>query len=140
MDGSSTRADGQSVGNETETSENETEIVSKRQKWIKPPNSPEMLENERYKPIGQQRKVSIDGINVYLLWNAPVEALGRIFVFGQVESARKAIAPSVEGEMAGDSDGDPNRGDRDGGDGDGTTSGSSIDSLRVKAVQLAKES
>ena len=76
MDGSSTRADGQSVGNETETSENETEIVSKRQKWIKPPNSPEMLENERYKPIGQQRKVSIDGINVYLLWNAPVEALG----------------------------------------------------------------
>ena len=68
--------DTHSIGNETETSENETEIVSKRQKRIKPPNSPETLENEMYKPIGRRRKVSLDGIDVYLPWNAPVEALG----------------------------------------------------------------
>ena len=49
---SSVYTDTHSIGNEMETSENETEIISKRQKRIKPPNSPETLENETYKPIG----------------------------------------------------------------------------------------
>jgi len=80
---------------------------------------------------------------VYVLCNAPVEALGtanRQIVFGRVESGVEAIAPSLEGERAGHGDGD-GYGD-DGGDGDvgHTTSGGNSDSIRVEAVLLAGES
>ena len=72
---------------------------------------------------------------MYVPWNVPVEALGtakRMIAFRQVESRDEAIAPSVEDERA--DDGVGNR------DGDGTTSGGSIDSMRVNATLLAVES
>ena len=56
------------------------------------------------------RRVSINKIDVYLPWNVPVEALGQTFEFGEVESRDKAIAPSLEGEIAGDGDGDGDSG------------------------------
>ena len=52
----------------------------------------------------------------------------RTFAFGQPESGDKVIVPVVEGEMAkgaGDSGGDRDSND---GDGDGTTSGNTVDS------------
>ena len=45
---------------------------------------------------------------MYVPWNVPVEASGtmnQMFAFGQPESGEQVIAPSVEGERAGDSDG-----------------------------------
>ena len=89
-------------------------------------------------PTYQWRRVSVEDIDVYLPWNVPVAALGWMFAFRQVESGDKVIVPSLKGERAGN--GDPNGGDRDGGDGDGMTSSSSVDSLWVKAVQLAEKS
>ena len=69
---------------------------------------------------------------MYVLWNAPVEALGQIFAFGQVESAGEVMAARDIDEGAGNSDGDD-------GDGDGTTSGSNVHSKQVKAVLLTAE-
>ena len=60
-------------------------------------------------------------VNMYIPWNAPVEAVGRIFAFGQVESAGEVMAVRDVDEGAGNGDGDD-------GDGDGTTSGSNIHS------------
>ena len=60
----------------------------------------------------------------------PVEALGRTFAFGEAESGDEAIAPSVEGERAGDDDGDM----------DGMTSSDDVDSKRVEAALLAGDS
>ena len=80
---------------------------------------------------------------MYVPWNMPVEALGRIFVFGQPERGEKAIVPDVEGERACDADANGSRGDGDDGgigDVDGTMSGSSVDSNRVKTALLAVES
>ena len=89
------------------------------------------------------KRVSDGDGDVYAPWHAPVKTLGRTLAFGEVESAEKAIAPSVEGERAGDGDGGRNGDDRDGGqdgDVDGATSGSSIDSNRVNAALLAGDS
>ena len=69
---------------------------------------------------------------MYLPWNTPVEVLGRMLAFGEVESRDEGIVPrDVEGERVG-------IGDRDGdGDRDGTTSSSSVDSTRVNEALLA---
>jgi len=64
----------------------------------------------------------------------------RRIVFGRPESGDEAIAPSLEGERAGDGDGDGNRGDGDDGDVNGTTSGGDADSMRVEAALLAAKS
>ena len=85
-------------------------------------------------PIIQWKRVSIDDVDIYLPWDAPVEVTSRTLTFGEVESGDTAIAPSVEGERACDSNGDPSS------DGDGTMSGSSIDSNRVNAALLAEKS
>ena len=71
---------------------------------------------------------------MYVPWNAPVEAPGRTFAFGELENAVEAIVPNVEGERAGDGDGDR---DGDVGGMDGTTSGVSVDSIRVNEALLA---
>ena len=60
-----------------------------------------------------------------------------MFVFGQVEGADEAIAPSFECEGAGDGDGDR---DRDDGGVGGTTSGGGVHSIRVNAALLAGDS
>ena len=62
-----------------------------------------------------------------------------MLTFREVESRDTAIAPSVEGERACNGNGDPS-GDEQSGDGDGTTSGSSVDSNRVNAALLAEKS
>ena len=51
--------------------------------------------------------------------------LGQMFTFREVESGDEVIVPNVKGERAGD------------GDVDGTTSSSSIDSMRVNEALLA---
>ena len=92
------------------------------------------------KPIGLWRAVSADDIHVYIPLNAPVAAPSRNFVFGQVESRDELIVVSVEGERAGGCDGRRNGGSgddgRSGSEG-GTTSGGSIDSVRVNEALLA---
>ena len=71
--------------------------------------------------------------------NAPVEASGRTFAFGEVESGDEVIAPVVEGEMACDGNGDSS-GDNGNVDVDSTTSGSNINLIQVKVAWLAGES
>ena len=94
-----------------------------------------MTKIESSEPIYRWRRVSIEYINVYILWNAPVEAQGQTFSFGQLESGVEAIAPDIEGKMAegaGDSSGNQNGNDgNDGGDGNegSTMSSGGIDSI-----------
>ena len=92
-------------------------------------NSPKPTEIETVKPIGRWRKVSIKDIDIDVPRSAPVEALGRTFAFGRLESEEEVVAPGAEGKTAeGNSNGD---GDRygDDGDGDSIMSGGSIDSI-----------
>ena len=128
------------VETEMEMAVNETEIVRTHRKMSKTRNSPYTYEIVMSNPTYQWKRVSDGNGDVYVPWNAPVRAQGRIFAFGEVESGEKAIAPSLEGERTVGGDGDPNGGDGDSGDGDGTASGNGIDSSRVKAVWLAGES
>ena len=94
-------------------------------------------------PTYQWKRVSNGNSDVYVPWNAPVRAQGRIFAFRELKSRDEAIAPSVEGKRACDGDGDQNGGDGslDGGDvnGDGTASGGNVNSTQVDGVQLAGE-
>ena len=90
-----------------------------------------------------RRGVSINVSDVYLLWNAPVEALGQMFAFGEAVSGDEAIVPSVEGEKAGDGNGDRNGSDGDdggNGDVDSTMSSGGIHSTQVNVALLAEES
>ena len=145
-DTSSMQTDAHSIGEETETAANETENVRKRQKEARIQNSPETIENGMPEHTDRWRQVGIGDASVYVPWNMPLEALGttnRMFAFGEVESAGKAIAPIVEGERDGDGNCGQNRGDSDDerdGDGDGTTSGGSVDSTRVNEALLAGKS
>ena len=50
--------------------------------------------------------VSTGDGEVYVLWNASIEASGRTFEFRQFESIEEAIAPKVEGKGAVGGDGD----------------------------------
>ena len=139
-DGLDARMDVQSIGYERETAENETESVSTHQVDAQMRNSPYMTKIATAKSIHHWRKVSVDGGNVYLPWNVPIEVLGRTFAFGEVESRGEAIAPGSEGETAqraGDGDGD--RDSKDDGK-EGTTSGGDVDSTRVEAALLAGRS
>jgi len=139
-DRSSAHTDTRSVGNATETAENEAETVRMRQTDEETQDSPNAREIATPKPTIRWKKVSAGGIDVYVPQNAPIETASRIFVFGRPESGDEAIAPSLEGERAGDGDGDGNGGDGDDGDADGTTSGDGVDSTRVNAAQLATDS
>ena len=142
-DGLSVRTETHSVGNATETAENEAETVRTRQNGSKTQDSPNGRDISTPKLPRRWKRVSTGEVDVYAPWNAPVEALGtanRTFAFGEVESRDEAIAPGVEVEKAGDGDGDGNGGDGDDGDANGTTSGGDADSMRVKAALLAAKS
>ncbi|KIM51939.1 hypothetical protein SCLCIDRAFT_33037 [Scleroderma citrinum Foug A] len=86
-------------------------------------------------PIRRWRKVSVEGTDVYLLWDAPVEVPSQMFAFGQAEGADQAIALNFErageaiapnvGKTARDGNGDS---DGDDGDVDSTTSSGNVDS------------
>ena len=105
-DMSSGRTDGHSIRNDEETAVNASRNVSMRQTRQRTQYSPVGREIETPKPAIQWRRISVEGVDVYIPQNAPVEALGQTFEFGQVEGRDKAIAPSVEGERACDGDGD----------------------------------
>ena len=126
-EGLTVHMDGHSIETETETAENDSRNVSKCQTEAQTRDSPYMAEIEMSKRSRRWKGVSAEGVDVYLPWDAPIEALGRTFEFRQAESGVEVIAPIVEGETvegAGNGDGD------DGGDGDvdGTTSGDTVDS------------
>ena len=120
--------------NHTDTTANTTNTVKTAQKKAKPPDSPIKPNIATSKCAYQWRKVSAGDSNVYILWNMPIEALGRTLAFGEVKSGVKVIVPNIEGERAGDGDG--NR-DGDVGGMDGTMSGISMDSIQVNEVLLA---
>jgi len=141
-DASSVHTDTHCVGNATETAENATKNVRTRTKESETRNSPNGIEIATVKLPSRWKRVSAGDGDVYVPWNAPIEALdtaNRRLAFGEVESGVEAIAPSAKGERAGDGDGDGGR-NGDVGDVDGTTSGGDADSMRVEAVLLAGES
>jgi len=141
-DASSVRRDAHCGGNETETAADEAERVRTHQNESRTRNSPNGREIAMAKLPSRWRRVSAGDGDVYVPWNAPIEALdtaNRRLAFGEVESGVEAIAPSAKGERAGDGDGDGGR-NGDVGDVDGTTSGGDADSMRVEAVLLAGES
>jgi len=139
-DGSSAHRRAHCVGNETETAENEAESIRSRQTGSRTRNSPNGRDIAMPKLTVRWRKVSVDGSDVYVPRNAPIDTTNRRIVFGRVESGVEAIAPNVEGERAGDGDGDGDGDNGDVGDVDGTTSGGDSDSIRVEAALLAGES
>ena len=123
-----------SVRNDEETPANGMENVRTQRMKSRMQDSPYTAGNETSKPIGRWRKVNVNNGDVYVPWNVPVEAPGRMFEFRLVESAGEAIAPSVEGERACDGNGNGSGGDGDdGGVGD-------VDSKRVKVVLLTGDS
>jgi len=136
-DASSVRTDTYSIAAKTEMAENASECVRTPPSNSKMQDSPHGRENEMPKYIYRWKRVSIGDGDTYVPWNAPIDRTSRKFVLGRVEGGDEAIAPSVEGERAGDWVG--NRDERNG-DADGTTSGGSIDSKRVKTALLAVNS
>jgi hypothetical protein len=136
-DRSSVHTDTRSVEIHALKPANETERVKTRQTDSKSRNSPNTPEIETLECTRRWKKVSPDGINVYIPWNMPVKALGTIsrrIVFGRAGGAEERVAASVEGERVGNGVG--NR-DEQRGDADGTTNGGSVDSKRVKTALLA---
>ena len=73
-DGSNACTDAHSVGNGMETPAHETESVSMHQNGWKTQNSPYMRKTETPKPAIRWRRVSVEGVDVYVPRNAPVEA------------------------------------------------------------------
>ena len=94
-----------SVANDMNISANDRRNIRMRQNESRTRNSLCTLENETSKHATRWRRVSAAGVDVYIPWNAPIEALGRTFEFGEADSRDEAIAPSLEGERAGDGDG-----------------------------------
>jgi len=139
-DASSVRRDAHCAGNGRETPAKEAERVRMRQSSSRTRNSPNGRDIATPKLTVRWRKVSVDGSDVYVPRNAPIDTTNRNIVFGRVESGVEAIAPSVESETAGDGDGDGYGDDGDVGDVDDTTSGGDTDSMRVEAALLAAES
>jgi len=139
-DASSASTHAHCVGNKTETAGNEAEHVRTHRNGSRTQNSPNAIDIATAKLPRRWRKVSIGGGDVYVPFNAPIAIPMRRIVFGRPESGDEAIAPSLEGERAGDGDGNGNRGDGDDGDANGTTSGGDADSMRVEAALLAAKS
>jgi hypothetical protein len=136
-DASSVRTDAHSVETHARTAANAPERIRTRQTDSKPQNSPYMRETATPKSTYRWRRVSVDGINVYLPLNAPIDDSSRMFVFERVEGGVEQIVARVVDETTGDGDGRWNGGD---GSMDGTTSGNSIDPTRVNAALLATDS
>ena len=136
-DTSNRSTDVPSVETDVDISANKTVNVRKCQTSSTPRNSPETQDIATAKPIGQWRKVSAGDREVYVLWNASIEASGQTFEFRQFESIEEAIVPKVEGKGAVSGDGD--RDGDDDGEG-GTTSNGHADSSRVEEALLAGDS
>jgi len=137
MDALSVHMDMHCIGNTMEMAENTTKNVRTCTKESETRNSPNGISITTAKPTSRWRRVSVDSGDVYVPLNVPIVVPSQNFVFGRPESGDEAIAPSVEGERAGDGDGG---GYRDVGDVDSMTSGGDIDSKQVEAVLLATDS
>ena len=72
----SIRTDGHSDGDKTETAVNETESVRKCQNSWTTRNLPITPEIKRSESTRRWRRVSVEDVDIYVPWNAPVEALG----------------------------------------------------------------
>jgi len=136
-DASSVRTDTHSVETHARTAANAPERIRTRQTDSKPQNSPYMRETATPKSTYRWRRVSVDGINVYVPLNAPIDDSSRMFVFERVEGGVEQIVARVVDETTGDGNGRWNGGD---GSVDGTTSGNSIDLTQVNAALLATDS
>lgn len=112
------------AANDAKTAENKAQKVKTRTPEIEPPEG-----------VGRWRRVSAGDVEVYIAWNAPIEALetaSQWIAFGEIESADsealgtdERIAANVEGEIPGD---DSSERSSEG----GTTSSDSVDSTRVE--------
>ena len=71
-----TCTDTHTIGDETKTAENETEIVSTQRNSLKTRDLPYTPENETPKSIRQQRRVSAGNGDIHILWNVPIGVLG----------------------------------------------------------------
>ena len=127
-DGSSAHTDTHTTEDKTQTAVNKMENIRKHRNGQRTQNSPYTAKIKTPKPTRQWKRVSVEGVDVYLPWDVPVEVPSRTFAFGQPESGAEPIAASVEGERAGDGGGDRDGDDRGDGDVDGMTSGNSVDS------------
>ena len=76
VDTSNVHTDMHSVGVGTETAEKEVENVRTPRNRQKTQNTPNAREIAMPEPISRWKRVSVDDVDVYLPWNAPVEALG----------------------------------------------------------------
>ena len=95
-------ADMHSIRNDMGTAENKMKNVRMCRIEQKMLNSPETTKNRMPKSTRRWRKASVDDIDVYVLWNVPVEAPGQTLAFRLFESGVEVIAPRIEGERAGD--------------------------------------
>ena len=82
MDRSSVHTDAHWVGNERQTAEDETEIVSTWQNSPKTQDSPYTLETKPSKHSIKWSRVSVGNGDVYVPMNVPIAAPSQIFVFG----------------------------------------------------------
>ena len=73
---SNVHTDVHTTGNEMETAENVGRNVSMCRTEEKTKNSPKSHKIARFKPADQWKQVSTNGIDMYILWSMPVEALG----------------------------------------------------------------
>jgi len=101
-DGSSARTHAYCIGNDTQTATNEAESVRMHQNGSMTQNSPNGRDIAMPKVARRWRRVSVDNGDVYVPWNTLIAIPSRKIVFGRVESGDEAIAPSVEGERAGE--------------------------------------
>ena len=136
-DTSSPRTGTQSVGDVRETAEKETQNVRNCRNDSKTQNTPYTTEVATFKHTYRRRMVSVNDSDVYLPSNAPIEAPGQTFTFGEPESGGEAIAPNVEGERASDGDGGQDSDDGDG-DGDGMASQRCVASWRSWSARKTK--
>jgi len=127
-DTSSVCTDVHCAGNDTQTATNEAESIRTCQNNSKMLNSPHGCEVATPEYIYEWKQVSVGDGDAYLPHNTLIDTRGRKFVFGRVEGGVEVIAPKVVDEMAGDGDGDQNRGD---GAVNGTTSSGNVDLTRL---------
>ncbi|KIM67354.1 hypothetical protein SCLCIDRAFT_21204 [Scleroderma citrinum Foug A] len=98
----SVESDASSIETDTRMAVNVRRDVRKRQAEAQTQNSPKGPQIEPPKSTHRWKRVGVGDVNVYLPWNAPVEALGRTLALGEVESGGEAIAlRDIEGERAG---------------------------------------
>lgn len=101
------RTDTYSIANNAVMAENTMEIVRTHQDEWKMQNSPNMHKVAMTELYNRCRRLSTDGINMYIAENSLINTISRKFGLGWVKFGDEAIEQSIEGEKAcnGNSDG-----------------------------------